>query len=346
MTTLTTSVFATAPPIALATPFPTTAAVGTLLAPALAAGAIWIAGARMGRSRVRDLAASASASASGSVGPRGPGGLDGPDGAAEADAPNRAGAFAVPATRASKAGKRLRSALLAPEARTAVVLLGCSMLLAVATGSVVPLLLALPASAYSMRRRAQAEALRAAVDRRSGVAELATAMVGELRAGQPPSEAFTAATQALTGPVRICLTEAVALARVGGEIPDALARAAAAPGADALARIAACWRVAAERGAGFAPALDRIAAGLRAEESGHRELEAELSGARTTARLLAALPLVGLLLGQGVGADPLDVLLHTPLGAGCLVLGLLLIALGLDWTDRIARDARGARWTA
>lgn len=345
MTTLTTSVFATPPPIALATPLPTTAAVGTLLAPALAAGAIWIAGARMGRSRVRDLAASASASASasGSVGPRGPGGPDGPDGA---DAPNRAGAFAVPVTRASKAGNRLRSALLVPEARTAVILLSCSMVLAAATGSVVPVLLALPASAYSMRRRAQAEALRAAVDRRSGVAELATAMVGELRAGQPPSEAFTAAAQALTGPVRTCLTEAVAVARVGGDIPDALVRAAAAPGADALARIAACWRVAAERGAGFAPALDRIAAGLRAEESGHRELEAELSGARTTARLLAALPLVGLLLGQGVGADPLDVLLHTPLGIGCLVLGLLLIALGLDWTDRIARDARGARWTA
>ncbi|MEU8139880.1 type II secretion system F family protein [Streptodolium elevatio] len=220
------------------------------------------------------------------------------------------------------------------------------MLLAATTGSLVPLVLALPASVYSVRRRARAEALRAAVERRSGIAELATAMVGELRAGQPPSEAFTAATQVLTGPVRSCLTEAVAVARVGGDIPDALVRAAAAPGADALARIAACWRVAAERGAGFAPALDRIAVGLRAEESGHRELEAELSGARTTARLLAALPLVGLLLGQGVGANPLDVLLHTPLGIGCLTLGLILIALGLDWTDRIARDARGPRWTA
>ncbi|WP_436774284.1 type II secretion system F family protein [Yinghuangia sp. YIM S09857] len=328
MTTLGITVIAMPPPTTLAAPLPTPMAVGTLLAPALAAGAIWIAGARVGRARVRDLAVSS------------------PGGVPTLDDPHGVGDFIDPCARAQPVHGRFRVALRAPEARGVAILLGCSALLAVVTGSLVPLVLALPATAYTLRRRARAQVLRAAIDRRAGVTELATAMVGELRAGQAPSEAFTVAAHVLAGPVRTCLTEAVAVARVGGDVPDALVRAAAAPGADALARIAACWRVAAERGAGFAPALDRIAAGLRAEESGHRELEAELSGARTTARLLAALPLVGLVLGQGVGADPLDVLLHTPLGVGCLVLGLILIALGLDWTDRIARDARGPRWTA
>lgn len=297
---------------------PTHLTVGPFLAPVFAAGAVWIAGTRLGRARARELAVSMHGD-------------------------HAVGFDTVPA---SPARVRIRAALGKPEARTVAVLLACSGALAVATRSVVPLVLALPASVYLARRRAQAEALRAAIELRSGVAELASAMVGELRAGQPPSEAFTATVQSLTGAIRTHLAEAVAIARVGGDIPETLVRAAQAPGADALVRIAACWRVAAERGAGFAPALDRVAAGLRAEESGHRELEAELSGARTTARLLAALPAVGILLGQGVGADPLDVLLHTPLGIACLVLGLVLIALGLNWTDRIARDVRGPRWTA
>ncbi|MGR6997252.1 hypothetical protein ACU686_02675 [Yinghuangia aomiensis] len=92
--------------------------------------------------------------------------------------------------------------------------------------------------------------------------------------------------------------------------------------------------------AGFAAALDRIAAGLRNDDEGHRELEAELAGARATARLLAGLPLLGVLLGTGMGAAPLDVLVATPLGAVVVCAGLALLAGGLVWTERIAEDAR------
>jgi len=59
----------------------------------------------------------------------------------------------------------------------------------------------------------------------------------------------------------------------------------------------------------------------------------------STAALLAALPLFGLLLGAGLGADPLRVLLHTPGGLSCLALGALLECAGIAWTGRIARGA-------
>ena len=68
-------------------------------------------------------------------------------------------------------------------------------------------------------------------------------------------------------------------------------------------------------------------------------MAAQLAGPRATAVLLALLPAFGLAMGNALGADPLAVLVGTPLGQGCLVLGLLLEAAGLLWTARITRRA-------
>jgi hypothetical protein len=53
------------------------------------------------------------------------------------------------------------------------------------------------------------------------------------------------------------------------------------------------------------------------------------------------LPVVGLLLAGALGADPLFVLLHTPLGLVCLGTGIGLDALGVLWTNRLVRRAAG-----
>ncbi|UGQ09101.1 type II secretion system F family protein [Yinghuangia sp. ASG 101] len=272
-----------------------------LIAPALAASAIWISGVRVGRARVRDLTRGA---------PR-------------------------PA-RAPRGGRRVPALLRTPRVRLAATVATCALVLAVVARSLVPLVVAVPVAVFMMRRQDRARARRHAGHLRSGIAELASVMVGELRAGQQPFEAFTVAVECARGPIRARLADALSAARTGGDVPAALSRAASPPGTDGLVRIAACWRVAADSGAGFAPALGRVAAGLRAEEAGLREVEAELSGARATTRLLAALPLFGILLGHAIGADPLSVLLHAPVGIACLVLGLVLLATGLTWTDRIA----------
>ncbi|MDI2127922.1 type II secretion system F family protein [Yinghuangia seranimata] len=281
-----------------------------MAAPALVAVAILVAGARAGRTRVGAIAVVNSANR-------------------KRDSPSAPAELRV----------RVVAWSADPGVRTAAVVLAATGVTAFALWSPVAALLGPPAAIYAARRRRRAQARRDADRVRAEAADLAGAMVAELRAGQPVFEAFTLAAGTLDGPMRGLLVEAVAVARVGGDIPAALTRTASAPGAEALARVAACWRVAAERGAGFATALDRVAAGLRAEEAGRGELTAELAGARSTARLLAGLPLFGVLLGTGIGAHPTDVLLRTPLGVLCLTLGLALTAAGLTWTDRIADHA-------
>ena len=50
---------------------------------------------------------------------------------------------------------------------------------------------------------------------------------------------------------------------------------------------------------------------------------------------LAGLPLVGLLLGQALGARPWAVLTGTVLGQGLLVVGAVLVAAGLEWSAHL-----------
>jgi tight adherence protein B len=64
---------------------------------------------------------------------------------------------------------------------------------------------------------------------------------------------------------------------------------------------------------------------------------AHAAGTRATAGLLAVLPVAGIGVGYGMGADPLAVLLGTPLGAGCALAALLFQVAGLVWTDRLSR---------
>jgi tight adherence protein B len=184
----------------------------------------------------------------------------------------------------------------------------------------------------------------AAVERRAAsVGDLCGSLAGELRAGRPPHTALAGAVERAGWPDGPDLAESATLllaaARFGGDIPAALREAARPPGAEGLAGAAACWQVAVDGGAGLADGLDRIAAALRAEHDQREDLRAQLAGPRSTAVMLALLPVFGVVLGTGMGADPLRVLLATPAGAGCLVAGGLLEWAGLAWTARIVRSA-------
>ena len=61
---------------------------------------------------------------------------------------------------------------------------------------------------------------------------------------------------------------------------------------------------------------------------------------RSSANLLTGLPLLGILLAQGIGARPVDVLFHTAAGSVCLVLGVALGSLGRCWTRALVERAR------
>ncbi len=192
-----------------------------------------------------------------------------------------------------------------------------------ALSSVRRVLAALRHRMLSRRRRTQ---IRAAL--RESLAEV----VADVRAGQPPERALTRALadRAALAP------RTLAAARWGGDVVGALRDDARGGAQPLLASAAACWSVAATQGAGLADALDRLVAQDRRAEEVRRQLEAHLAAPRATARMLALLPAFGLVLGIAVGGDPIGWLLGTPLGVACLVLGLLLIALGLLWATRIA----------
>lgn len=186
------------------------------------------------------------------------------------------------------------------------------------------LLCALRRRMLSRRRRTQ---MRAAL--RESLAEV----VADMRAGQPPERALT---RALADQDAALAPHTLAAARWGGDVVGALRDDSRVTAQPLLASAAACWSVAATQGAGLADALDRLVAQDRRAEEVRRQLEAHLAAPRATARMLALLPAFGLVLGIAVGGDPIGWLLGTPLGVACLVLGLILIALGLFWATRIA----------
>ncbi|MGW7415316.1 type II secretion system F family protein [Streptomyces sp. NPDC054863] len=206
--------------------------------------------------------------------------------------------------------------------------------------SVIPLVLGAGAVPLVGRRLRAREAERARGRRTDEVIALCGAVSGELRAGSQPGQALCAAV-ADTGVLGDAAAEVRAAARFGGDVPVALHRAAREPGADGLVGVAVCWQVSVGSGAGLASGLDRLEAALRAERDRREHLRARLAGAWSTVALLAVLPVVGVLIGSAMGADPLRVLLHTPLGLGCLAVGGLLEAGGLLWARRIVRSGEG-----
>lgn len=197
---------------------------------------------------------------------------------------------------------------------------------------------AVPLVRNLLRKR---EGGRAKERRAAAVVELCGAVAGELRAGRQPDRALLSAGGIALRELGEAGAEVLAAARFGDDVPGALREAANRPGAEGLRGVAACWQVAVEGGAGLAAGLDKVSDALRAEADQREELRALLAGPRSTALVLALLPVFGLLLGTAMGADPARVLLHTPAGLACLVAGAVLEWAGLVWVARLVRTAEG-----
>jgi tight adherence protein B len=219
--------------------------------------------------------------------------------------------------------------------------LGAGLVLAVLGASVIPVVAGAVGVPLLRRVRLAGEARRARELRGDAVIALCSALAGEVRAGRQPGEALLRAAGD-SGGLGEAQAGVLAAARFGGDVPGALTSAARQPGADGLLGLAACWRVAVDQGAGLAAGLDRLEGALRADRDQRADLRAQLAGARATAVMLAGLPVLGLLLGAAMGADPLRVLLHSGAGLGCLVVGGLLEGLGLWWALRIVRGVEAA----
>jgi len=180
------------------------------------------------------------------------------------------------------------------------------------------------------RGRARAGAARA----RAGVVEGCEALASGLRSGLAPQRVLDRVARDVP-----LLVPAATAARLGADVVAALRSASTRPGAERLAMLAAAWEVAHRSGAGLAGVVSRIAVTVRADAGRARQVEAALGGARSTARLFAVLPVLGVALGAGMDADPVGVLTGTPVGAWCLCAGAVLVVTGLVWVERLADGA-------
>jgi tight adherence protein B len=104
--------------------------------------------------------------------------------------------------------------------------------------------------------------------------------------------------------------------------------------------LAAAWEVATDAGAPLAPTLRLYAESLRSLAAAQRDVRVALAAPIATARMVLALPAIGVLFGIALGFDTVGVLLTTPLGWGCVGAGGALILAAVHWNRRMVAAAQ------
>lgn len=179
--------------------------------------------------------------------------------------------------------------------------------------------------------RARARRGQQAIELGEKVRECCDALAAELSVGIPPGRALAAAEEAWS-PWR----QVAAAHGVGGSVPEAMrALARDHAGAGDLVQVAAAWELSHHSGAALAASLTSVSEEIADKQATRAMVRTELSSARSTARLVVALPVMTLAVGSGNG-DPVGWLFTTPGGWICLAAGAGLALAGLAWIERIA----------
>ncbi|HEV7581161.1 MAG TPA: type II secretion system F family protein [Mycobacterium sp.] len=225
-------------------------------------------------------------------------------------------------------------------ARGAGCLTACT---AVAAATLLPLTTVLAAvvvaATASLRYRRRRRIRRATEEGRTLEAAL-DVLVGELRVGSHPVHAFDVAADETVGGVAMSLRAVAARARLGADVGAGL-RAAARSSAQPTHwhRLAVCWQLASDHGLAIAGLMRTAQRDIVEHQRFSARVASGMAGARATAAILAGLPVLGVLLGQLIGARPLSFLLSGHAGGWLLVVGSMLACGGLLWSDRIIERA-------
>jgi tight adherence protein B len=225
----------------------------------------------------------------------------------------------------------------------------------------------LGATGYTLARRS---VLRARRHRELAAAAAALDALGrEVESGAAPSEALLAVAE--SAPARMA---AVLRALAGGARPASHVSPSPgtrAPGADGVAGsrrpdrwvgrgrrharavaqsarddvwaneigpgLLAGWSLCRRHGIPLAAVVRAVAGDAHDRRRAAQQRAAQVAGPVVSGYVLSALPAAGLLLGSGMGADPLAVLTGSAWGGALLIAGTLLCCAGLLWTDRIVR---------
>lgn len=208
---------------------------------------------------------------------------------------------------------------------------------AVAMSALILLATAAGLTRAELRRRRAASDL---VDLLAGVRTLAR----EVRSGAQPAAAVTAVATACRGPSGPMLERLAMLVAAdrgssawhapGGPVPET---GVSDPASEISGRLAAGWALSARYGVPWVGLIDALAADLDDRVRANAARAAQVSGPRVSGYVLAVMPALGLLLGAGMGANPLGILLETGAGHLMLLTGCTLTCAGLWWTARIVR---------
>lgn len=158
----------------------------------------------------------------------------------------------------------------------------------------------------------------------------------ELRAGAEPSAAAGNACAAARGAGVDVLRALTRLTRADDR-PSVGGSNAADPRAQVQDRLRSGWLLTRRHGLAFTPLIDALAADLSEQIAAEADRAGQVAGPRMSGYVMAVLPLLGLVLGVGMGADPFRVLLMTPVGNILLLVGVVLTCAGLLWSARIVR---------
>ena len=210
----------------------------------------------------------------------------------------------------------------------------CAALLAVLPVSVVAALAVVAATLLARRRSAVRRGRRS--EEGAGLHDALDVLVGELRVGAHPVAAVATAAAESRGPVSRSLAAVAARAALGADVAAGLrVEAQRTHSPEHWERLAVCWQLAHEHGLAIATVMQTAQHDIAERRRFGSRVEAGLAGARATAAILAGLPLLGLLLGQALGADPVAFLLSGGAGGWLLLIGSALICAGLLWSDTI-----------
>lgn len=184
----------------------------------------------------------------------------------------------------------------------------------------------------AVRRRSEGKSLGAALE----------LLAGELRAGAHPARALAVAGAEGVGAVAVAFRAVASRCELGGDVVGgliSLSETSVVPGH--WGRLATYWGLAVHHGLPISALIRAAHNDLVERERFSERVDASLAGARATAAILAVLPVLGVALGELVGARPMELLLGTGAGGLLLVAGVLLACGGLLWSDRITDRLSG-----
>ena len=218
--------------------------------------------------------------------------------------------------------------IIATTALMALVILGPGPAIAIAIAGIT--------ARAQWRARARAHQRIAAAE---AMSEAIHGMVAELRAGAHPVAAAEAAAQDAKPPAGAVLTAMVTTARLGGDMATVERRFTQDTPVPALRPLTNAWTLAHTQGLPLADIMDAVRTDVAGQVRFAKKVRARMAGPQASGAVLAGLPILGVLLGEAMGADPLHVLLTNPLGQALLVAGTALICLGLHWINKLTTQA-------